>query len=344
MTEVYISSKKLIETLGIKEQELIDIERFFDADPDDEWELQEGKDYRIVNKSSGLREYTSTGAYTIAKYLETNKKESFWDKLKEWFSHTKQKVRQAFIREKILDNCSSLVKRNGLLFISSVDAVAIFSTRPDYLRKIAQEAQKVADPSRRPLIKGEDFDDFGDGRGIYYSLSGIGKLALVFKDNLTQKNRREWCTDVGDVIQPQIDDIVKRIIQRDKDIQKAMQATKKRDKQQCRVSSQKKTKISSLQLAAHHLYSQAQYPHLAVAEANLITLSQEVHEQFHQHYMGGAQKPCTIDDFIAFVQVYYPENTDLIVWLKEQKLVLGNPEPVNTRKPHVLYLPAKQVS
>jgi hypothetical protein len=344
MAEIYISSKKLVETLGISEQELIDLETFFDSDPNDQWELQEGKDYRIVIQASGLREYTSTGAYTVAKYLETHKAESFWEKLKNWFLHTKQKVRQAFISEKILDNCSSLVKRNGLFFIASADAVAIFGTRSDYLRKMAEAAQRIDDPGQQPLIKGQDFDDFGDGQGIHFSLSGIGKLAEAFKANLTQANRREWCGDVGLVIQPQVDEIVKRILQRDKAIAKAMDDAKKRDKRQCRVSKTEKNKINQIKLAAHHLYSQAEYPHLAATAVNLITLSQDVHDEFHQNFMGGAQKSCTIDHFIEFVQEYHPDNTDVVIWLKEQKLILGNPEPVNTRKPHVLYLPAKQVS
>lgn len=342
MAEVYITSKKLIETLGITEQELIDVEHFFDADPEDEWELRDGKDYRVVSKATGLREYTTTGAYAIAKYLEANRQESFWDRLREWFLHTKRKVRQAFIREKILDNCSSLVKRNGLFFISSTDAVKIFGTRADYLRKMAQAAQRTDDPARQPLIKGQDFDDFGEG--IYYSLSGIGKLALAFKEHLTQKNRREWCADVGNVIRPQVDDIVDRIIKRDKSIQKAMSAAKKRDKSRCRVTNISRNRINQLKLAAHHLYAQSKYPHLAANEANLITLEQSVHEQFHQDFMGGANKPCTIDDFIQFVQQYYSESTEVVIWLKEQKLILGNPEPVNSVKPHVLYLPASKVS
>jgi hypothetical protein len=341
MAEIYISSQKLIEILGIKEQELIDIETFFDADPTDIWDLKEGKDYRIVIQKSGLREYTSTGAYAIAKYLETHKKESLWDRLKNWFFHTKQKVRQAFIREKILDNCSSLVKRNGLFFISSADAVMIFGTRPDYLRKMAEFAQRTENPSG--FIKGIHFENFGDDQGVYYSLAGVGKLAEAFSANLTQKNRKEWCADVGAVIVPQVDDIVDRIIKREKSIGKAMEAAKSRDKSRCQVSRAAKNRINKLKIAAHHLYSQAEYPHLAATEANLITLSQEIHDQFHQDFMGGAQKPCTIDHFIQFVQQYYPENTDVVIWLKEQKLILGSPEPTNAYKPHVLYLPAKQV-
>ena len=122
-----------------------------------------------------------------------------------------------------------------------------------------------------------------------------------------------------------------------------MKKAKDRDKK-CRVSYQSGDKINKLKLAAHHLYSQAEYPHLAANEANLITLSESVHEEFHIHFMGGAQKISTIDHFIQFVQERYPENTNVVVWLKQQKLTLGTPQPLDARKPHVLYLPAKRVS
>jgi hypothetical protein len=338
MAETYITSKQLIDTLKISSQELIEIEQSFDADPNDEWDLQEGKDYRIVIKASGLREYTQAGAYSIAKYLEKHRKSSFWDQLKEWFFHTRKDIRQAFVREKILDNCSSLVKRNNLFFISFADTVVIFGTRSDYLRKMADVARRYDSP----LISGQDYDNFDNV--IYYSLSGIEKLAKAFQENLTQKNRRDLCEDVGDVIQDQIENkIVAQILKRDKDICKAMKKAKDRDKK-CLVSHQRGDKINTLRLAAHHLYSQAEYPNLSSNEANLITLAENVHEEFHMNFMGGSQKPCTIDDFIRFVQERYPQNTGIIVWLKQQNLTLGNPEPANLRKAHVLFLPAKQVS
>ncbi|NJL22181.1 MAG: hypothetical protein HC895_17375 [Leptolyngbyaceae cyanobacterium SM1_3_5] len=77
MAEIYITSQELIKTLKISSQELVDIETFFDAHSEDEWELVKGKDYRITVRATGLREYTATGAYTIAKYLEATRKPGF---------------------------------------------------------------------------------------------------------------------------------------------------------------------------------------------------------------------------------------------------------------------------
>jgi len=339
MAEIYITSQDLLKTLKISDQELIDTERFFDSIPDDEWELIEGKDYKVVNKSNGLRDYTLSGAYTLARYLELTRKKSFWDILKEWFTHAKKDLRRAFIRKKILDNCSSLVKRRDQFWVSKADVVAIFGTRSDYLSKMAEYAKRT----EHSLIEGQDFDDFLDGGGQHFSLSGIYKLAQAFKENLSKKNRQEWCWDVGDVVKPQIEDIVTKIQQRDKRIQTTMDKVKKRDSQTCRVTGDKKTRVNNLKLAAHHLYSQNEYPHLADVENNLVTLAYEVHEQFHHNFMGGSNKPCTIDDFINFVQQYYPSKTQIVIDLEQQRLVLGDPQPVNARKPHVLYLPVSRV-
>jgi hypothetical protein len=66
MTNIYITSTKLCETLNIDSTELIAMEQFFDAHDDDQWEVIEGKDYKIVS-GNGLREYTSSGAYAIAE-------------------------------------------------------------------------------------------------------------------------------------------------------------------------------------------------------------------------------------------------------------------------------------
>ena len=249
---LYITSQELCKILGINATELYDIELFFDANPDDEWELRERKDYKIVVASTGLREYTESGAYTIAKYLEAHHHKGFWQKLieniTEWFLHTKKKINQSFVKTKILNNSSSLIKRNNIFFISKKDVVKIFGTRSDYLRKMDEQARSI----QFSLIKGEDYQEI-DGE-LYYSLKGIYTLSLVFAENLSVKNR------------------------------------------------------------------------------------------LHFHFMGGADKASTIDNFIAFVQSYYPENSDLVIKLQARKIALGDQQPLGQGKSHVLYLPLSQLT
>lgn len=339
MAKTYISGQELIKFLNIGSQELIDIEKFFDSNPDDEWELQEGKDYRIV-KGNGAREYTQSGAYTIARYIEATKKLSFWGALKEWFLHTRAKIRKSFVRRKILDNCSSLVRRSDQYWVSQANAVAIFGTNIQTFRKMLEHAKGT----EQPLLKGQHYIEFANEGGFYYSLEGIYRLSLVFATQLTMKNRRDECRDVGEEISPQVTDIVKMIEAREKRIGKAKNDAKRRDRKTCMVTNEKPNKYQNFDLAAHHLYAANAYPHLADSVENLITVTSQVHDQFHQEFMGGTQKPCTIDDFINFVQSYYPDQSQVVIWLQSQKLKLGIQEPITPKSSHVLYLPLNRVS
>ncbi len=340
MAETYITSKTLIKTLDISSDKLIETEQFFDSISDDEWDLVEGIDYQIV-QANGLREYTQTGAYTIARYLEATQKRSFIQRIKDMILQTKQKIRQAFIADHILENCSSLMKRNEQFFISQADVVKMFKTTSGYLKKMLAIAQR----EEKPLLQGEDYIEILDGGGYYFSLSGISKLSAVMGRNQTKKNRQDWCSDIGEIIAPKVHDIVQQILDRENGIQKAMDTVKnKRDNKTCQVSREKWNKVNKLQLAAHHLYSKQEYPHLANVENNFITLTCEIHDQFHVAYMGGTAKPCTIDDFIQFVNAYYPENSKVKTWLANQKLVLGNQVEQKAKISHVLSLPASKVS
>jgi hypothetical protein len=341
MADTYITSKKLIQTLGISSEKLIEIEIFFDSIPDDAWDLAEGTDYRVVNKATGLRDYTQSGAYALARYLEATQKRSFLQKIKDMLLHTKQKIRQAFISDHIIENCSSLMKRNELFFISQSDVIKMFKTNSSYLKKILEIAQR----KEKPLIQGQDYTDLLDGGGRYFSLSGIIKLSVAMKDSQTKRNRKDWCADIGEVIAPKVNDIVEQILTREKDVQKVMTHVKaKRDKKTCQLSGEKGNKVDTLKLAVHHLYSKQEYPHLANVESNLITLSCEIHDQFHVSFMGGADKPCTIDDFIQFVNTYHPEQTKVKIWLHNQKNVLGDQAAQKANKFNVLYLSASKVS
>jgi hypothetical protein len=332
MAPVYITSQKLIKTLEISSQELIDLEKFIDSDPNDEWELTEGRDYRIIN-GNGLREYTETGAYAIAECLEWKKslKQGWLRQLiHNLVTAIRGNVRKSFVREKIINNTSSLALNNNRYFLSSRDVTVIFSTRPDYLRKIAEAAQK----REQALIKGEDYIDIID-KGVYYSLSGLVKLSEEFSKTLRDKNRRDWCNDVGTLIEPAVNDILKLLEQRNNNINNAKNKAKRNAKRRCQVTNKQGDKVEPLALAGHHLYSEAQYPHLSDCVDNIICISAEVHDHFHQ-YMGGTKNPCTLEDFVNYIKLYHPENGVVLTWLAQKQQILGKQE-VATEK-HVMQL------
>jgi hypothetical protein len=334
MTNIYITSKKLCDTLKIDSAELIAIEQFFDAHDDDQWEVVEGKDYKVV-AGSGLREYTSSGAYAIAEYLEFQKQSGGWFKkiLRKMILAIKGDIRKAFVKEQILNNSSSLALHDNAYFLSRADVIAIFGTNSAYLTKMLAAAKKI---DKTALILDKDYVGDPD-KGHAFALSGMMKLAEVFAENITRRNRKDWCTDIKNVVDPCFSDILKLIRERDERIAKAVKHAKTREKKTCQVTGEKPDKVKKLPLDGHHLYSRAEYPHLVDSVDNIACITGEVHEHFHQ-FMGGSHKPCTLDDFERYVREYYP-GSSVLFWLKQQKMKLGDQQPITAKERTALHLP-----
>lgn len=338
MADIYITSKQLCDTLKISGQELTTLEKFIDSDPDDEWDLKEGTDYKVVGSVKGekLREYTCSGAFAVAECLEFKRKTErnwFQNLIQTLIDAIKGHIQTAFVREHISNNCASLVQNNGRFFLSKADVVAIFRSRGDYVQKMSLEAQRL----ERPLILGVDFLDVPD-KGIYYSLSGMMKLSEAYKANITRRHRKDWCADVGREINSCISDIKKQLEARNGAVEAAKEAAKGKAGGRCQVTGEKGDKVEPINMAGHHLYSQAEYPHLAATVDNVICITEKVHKHFHQ-FMGGHHKPCRLDDFERFVKQYYPENTEVVLWLQGKRLILGDQKPITPKERHVLHLP-----
>lgn len=188
MSEIYITSKKLCDTLGIEPTKLIAIEQFFDAHDDDQWEVVAGKDYKVV-ASSGLREYTWSGAFAIAEYLEFEKQSGGWFKkmLRKLILAIKGDIRRAFVKQQILNNSSSLSLRENTYFLSRADVIAILGTNSRYLTKMLELAQ---DDDATALILNQDYVGDPD-KGYAFALSGVMKLSGVFAANITRRNRKD---------------------------------------------------------------------------------------------------------------------------------------------------------
>lgn len=62
-------------------------------------------------------------------------------------------------------------------------------------------------------------------------------------------------------------------------------------------------------------------------------------EALYHQFMGGFAKPCTLDNFERFVKQFYPENTQVVLWLQSKRLILGNQKPITARERTVLHLP-----
>ncbi|MBD2255645.1 hypothetical protein [Nostoc parmelioides] len=311
-----IREAELANALDISHQELDKIITFFDADPNDQWELRENDHFIYLNKSLNERLFSEQGAYAIAKYMDEKTRKSIWARITEFITRHKEKIRNAFISRKIQENCSSLTLKNNRHFLSKKDVINILCTSYARLNTAFDEIQKSHDPMKIY----EDFDDIDGVR--YYSLSGFYKFSQHLAKALTIKDRRSWCMAIEIVGKKTFKLIIDEQTAFQKRIESAMNAAKKRDGSRCQVTSKKHDKFNkAVNVVVHHIYSKEHYPHLAACQDNLITLTQEVHNEFHA-WNGGFQKPCTVDHFIQFITELYPDNYEVILRLNKVKQML----------------------
>ncbi|MDB9420423.1 MAG: hypothetical protein EWV55_19290 [Microcystis viridis Mv_BB_P_19951000_S69] len=314
-----IREAELIQWLSISHKRLDEIVSFFDADPNDDWDLVEGDDYQFVNKVKKLRNFSPKGAFKIASYIEKNEKRGIFYKFKEFFTKHDQKIRRSLARKSIfaeLTDSGEIQVYQGVAMIHKQSLRRILETNGSKLNKTVNHLQQRTD---KPLELGVDFYE-DEKREFWFSESGIVMISKSMSETLTNKSRQEMCKMIAmefplafKEIQEHLDDDTKQKIE----IEKAKKRAKTRDKNTCQVTGQKPDKDVKFNLAVHHLYSVQKYPHLATFDLNLVTIKEEIHQEFHGN-LGGFDKPCTIEDFIQFLHIYYPEHEGNLA-LKLQK-------------------------
>jgi hypothetical protein len=314
-----IREAELIQWLSISHKRLDEIVSFFDADPNDDWDLVEGDDYQFVNKEKKLRNFSPKGAFKIASYIEKNEKRGIFYKFKEFFTKHDQKIRRSLARKSIfaeLTDSGEIQVYQGVAMIHKQSLRRILETNGSKLNKTVNHLQQRTD---KPLELGVDFYE-DEKREFWFSESGIVMISKSMSETLTNKSRQEMCKMIAmefplafKEIQEHLDDDTKQKIE----IEKAKKRAKTRDKNTCQVTGQKPDKDVEFNLAVHHLYSVQKYPHLATLDLNLVTIKEEIHQEFHGN-LGGFHQPCTIEDFIEFLHIYYPEHQGNLA-LKLQK-------------------------
>jgi hypothetical protein len=311
-----VRERELAKALEITPEQLDEIVTFFDSNPDDEWELRENDHFIFLTEKWQERLFSYHGAFAIAKYMDVNEKKTIWQQIVEFVTKHKAKIRNAFVCQKVIENCSSLTTRNNRHFLAKKDVINILCTSYGRLNKAFEDIQRSNDP----MALGEDFDEIEGER--HYSLSGLDKFCRVLSAELKNKDRQEWCAAVEFVGKKTLKELISEEEARAQKIKAAMAAARKRDQGRCQITGQKPTKHKKFNLAVHHIFSKEHYPHLAMSLDNLITLQEEVHHEFHA-WQGGTMKPCTLEDLIHFVndlysdEEQYPEREKLMIRLNK---------------------------
>lgn len=272
--------------------------------------LVESQHFIYHDRRKKIRRFSPEGALVIASYLDTLDAFS----LPETAVRTvlalleQQEIRKidASIRRTILQNSSSLRQHNALYWLSTTDTTKILKTTPYRLA----EAQAAIEFSGEALLIGRHIAEFEKVQ--YFSLAGLVMLSLELKRSLKSPDRQRYCGRIPKVAPPVVAYLALTPAPSRKAIEAAKRFAKNRDGQVCQITGQEPSKYNRLKLAAHHLFDQKTYPVLADDPTNLLTISDELHEEFHQ-WLGGKTKSCTIDDFIEFIEVFYVDEKSVIV-------------------------------
>ncbi|NEO84394.1 MAG: hypothetical protein F6J87_09095 [Spirulina sp. SIO3F2] len=272
--------------------------------------LVEEQHFIYHDRRKQIRLFSQAGVLAIASYLDTLATFS----LPETAVRTvlalleQQEIRKidASIRRTILQNSSSLRHHNDLHWLSTTDTTKILKTTSSRLA----EAQGAIEFSGEAMLVGRHMAEF---EGIqYFSLAGLVMLSLELKRSLKSPDRQRYCGRIPKVAPPVVEYLALAPAPSRQAIESAKRFAKKRDKQTCQITGEEPNKFNRLKLAAHHLFDQNTYPVLADEPMNLITISDELHEEFHQ-WLGGKGKSCTVDDFIQFVEAFYADEKSVIV-------------------------------
>lgn len=314
-----IKDSELANWFSIKLQRLDEIIDFFDADPHDEWELVETKDYIYINKIQKVRYFSAQGALKIAAYLDENEKRGLFYKIRDFITQHDARIRQSIARKVIIEELADngkIILVNNIPMIHKQSLRRILETNGWKLKQTLESLQK----SDLPLQLGEDYTEID--RQDWFAGSVVVRVSKEMSETLTNKSRRKACEYVYIEFPKTFKALSQPLLEREKAIQQAKDKAKRRDKKTCQITNRQPSKYDKFNLAVHHLYCSHKYPHLATLDINLITIAEDIHQEFHGS-LGGFDKPCTLEDFIEFVHHHYPEhNPELMVKLQQTKKVL----------------------
>jgi hypothetical protein len=299
------SDKEAAKMLGIPVSKLYRICDFFDADPDDPWDLTEGDFFEYEPGQARKRRFYEEGVMAIAKYLEETEGGGFLARLKEFFTHHRARVTRALVQRRIIQvtqDRSSLVIRGDLVFLQQRSVVRVLGTNgkgmSGTLRRIDEESSGL--DGAEGLEIDVHFADFEDAEGRHWSQRGIARLARTMQERgRITKARKAWVKAVADVAEDCFE-VQRKVLESHEARVKAAMTRARNKAKHCAVTQQKPNAAdrNPIELEAHHLFDAASRPDLAALEDNLLVISSALHRNFHK-WMGN--RPCDPKDFVDYL-------------------------------------------
>lgn len=300
-----LSDKETARILGKRIDRLYRIVDAFDADPDDEWNLEEGIHFEFsgpaVPGSTGKRprRFSEEGIEAIARYLESNEQQGFLDWVRERLFQAKKKRKQLLVSRRItqefIEAGGSIEIRGALAFVTRRSTVSILQTNHLGFNN-AWERLRIAGTAEgeEALEINKDFLE-NDERQLLLSQRGIAAVARdMHRNSRITKARQAWIEAVGEVVESCFQAEIRYLTEgADRAVKRAKAAAGHR----CEVTGKKSSRQTRIDLAGHHLFDRTSRPDLVDLADNVLVILPELHRDFHSWKPG----PCCPNDFIKFI-------------------------------------------
>ncbi|MEH2209784.1 hypothetical protein [Nostoc sp.] len=313
----FIKERTLAEALDIELRKFDEIVSLLESSLDSQLQLKESLHFIYQNKSWKIRIFSKEGAFAIANYLDRHGEASEISLCKVLTLVEKYRITRIdrSIRQAISTNSSSLILKGQQHWVNFENVSGIFRTTQTRLEQAFENIQRTDNPMKI----GEDFEDIE--QALFFSFSGLEKFSIELAASLYSKIRREYCKRVPLVAPPILECLALAPSPSDKDVEIAMRYAANRDKKKCQVTGIERDKYNPIKLVRHHIFDKNTYRPLADDPDNIILISEEISDEFHQ-WNGGYDKTCTINDFIEFVELFYSQNHEIFLRLSRLRNIL----------------------
>ena len=307
--DLLIPDDETAKILKISLEKLYEICDFFDKDPDDEWELNEGEHFEWLRKDVRKRRFYEMGAIAIAKYLQEKAHKNVFlgilEDVREALTNRRKKVRQQLVKRRIINEfptLSDVTVRGELVFLHRKQAINILATNgKGFNYAIRREQENVGLSGREPMEIGVHFDEID--RETQWSQRGIARIAQNMSENLQNKSRRAWTDAVYEIIQDAINEQRLYLESYDARVAKAMRKAKEAAQSTCRVTLKRRTAANPFDLHVHHLFDKSTRPDIADEPNNLLVMHEDIHCGFHNYHGSDSCEPSDFIDYITTVEI-----------------------------------------
>ncbi len=301
-----LTDRETARILGKRVTALYRIVDEFDANPNDEWVLEEGEHFEFcgppVAGSNGQRprRFSEEGVEALARFIEDREKTGVLGWFRERLFQLKQKRKQLLVSRRItqefIEAGGTLEIRGELAFVSRKTTVGILQTNYKGLNNSWERLRAAGtEEGEEALVIEKDFLE-SEERQLLISQRGIARVARDMRANSRiTKTRQAWIEAVGEVVETCFSSEIRYLTEgSDRAVKRAKAAAGHR----CEITGQKSAPHRKIDLAGHHLFDRRTRPDLADLPENILVLVPDLHREFH----GWKSGPCTPGDFLLFIE------------------------------------------